>query len=414
MNCLNCSSSDLVKILDLFSSPPSNSYLKEIELILPERWYKLCLVVCKKCWLAQLDQVLANDYIFRDDYAYFSSYSTSWVAHAKQYVEFIIPKLNLSVDSCVVEIACNDGYLLQFFKNTGINFYGVEPTKNTADIATKAGIEVINDFFSEKLAEQIIRKKKKADLIIANNVLAHVPSINDFLSGFKILLNKNGTITFEFPYLCNLINLGQFDTIYHEHYFYYSLTSLEPMLLKHGLFIYDLEQIETHGGSLRIYVCHIEDSIAVRSIAVENLLLSESFKNLKSIDYYLDLSNKVETIKLESLNFLINAKKSHKKIIGYGAAAKGNTFLNYCGIREDFLINIVDISYQKQGLFLPGSRIKIMSPDIIKVIKPDYIIIFPWNLASEISTQLNYIHEWGGKFVTFIPKLEVFDFEKNI
>jgi hypothetical protein len=186
------------------------------------------------------------------------------------------------------------------------------------------------------------------------------------------------------------------------------------MLLKHGLFIYDLEQIETHGGSLRIYVCHIEDSIAVRSIAVENLLLSESFKNLKSIDYYLDLSNKVETIKLESLNFLINAKKSHKKIIGYGAAAKGNTFLNYCGIREDFLINIVDISYQKQGLFLPGSRIKIMSPDIIKVIKPDYIIIFPWNLASEISTQLNYIHEWGGKFVTFIPKLEVFDFEKNI
>jgi SAM-dependent methyltransferase len=414
MKCLSCSSSNIEIILDLIASPPSNSYLKEVELKMPESWYKLCLVMCKNCWLAQLDQVVPSNYIFSDDYAYYSSYSTSWVEHAKQYVKLIIPKLNLSLNSSVVEIACNDGYLLQFFKNTGINFYGVEPTKNTAAIATKGGIEVINDFFTEKLAKQIIKMKNKADLIIANNVLAHVPNINDFLNGFKILLNKNGTITFEFPYFCNLVDLGQFDTIYHEHYFYYSLTSLEPMLLEHGLFIYDLEQVATHGGSLRIYACHVDDKIANKSIAVKNLLLWESYKNLKSMEYYLELKDKVDVIKINSLNFLIDAKKNGKKVLGYGAAAKANTFLNYCGIREDLLSNIVDINFQKQGRFLPGSRIKIMSPNIIKETKPDYIIIFPWNLASEISTQLNYINEWNGKFVTFIPKLKVFQCEEDI
>lgn len=408
MHCLNCGSSNLSQVVDLVTAPPSNSYVSKSELIKPESWFKLCAVVCEKCWLVQVDHVVDSASIFNDDYKYFSSCSSSWVEHSKKYVENVSKKLSLTAKSTVVEVACNDGYLLQFFKDKELNFYGIEPTKCTADKAAEKGIKVIVDFFTAELAKSLVESNKSADLIIANNVLAHVPNIHDFLKAFKILLKQDGVITFEFPYLCNLVASSQFDTIYHEHYFYFSLTSLAPILLKHGLFMYDVEKIQTHGGSLRVYVCHEKSSFATRSDSLMQLIEEEFATNLKRLDYYHKVSSDAMKIKLDLLSFLISSKREGKKVVGYGAAAKGNTLLNYCGIKNDLIGFVADVNPAKQGFYLPGSRIDICSPEAIPQIKPDFILILPWNIADEIVSQLSFVRKWGCKFVVAVPELKVF------
>lgn len=407
MNCRFCNAKLELEFIDLIASPPSNSFLTKEQLQQPETYYPLNVFVCSKCLLVQLDEFKKNEEIFNDEYIYFSSYSSSWLKHCENYVEMIINRLNLNKNSLVIEIASNDGYLLQYFKKKNIPCLGIEPTNNTAEIAKQKGIETIVEFFGSKLANKFFEEKKQADLIIGNNVLAHDPNLNDFVEGLRIALKNDGILTMEFPHIMQLIKHNQFDTIYHEHFSYFSLYTIIQIFSAHKLSIFDVQELPTHGGSLRIYVKHEGNSMLNISENVKAVLEKEEEFNLHTTKGYLNFQQKADAVKNELLGFLNNCKKENKKLIAYGAAAKGNTLLNYCGIKSDLIPFIVDASSAKQNKYLPGSRIPVVDEAKIKEYKPDYVLILPWNLKDEIMSQLAYIHEWNGKFIIPIPKLEI-------
>ncbi len=394
--------------VDLGMSPLSNSYLTLEQLSKPEKFYPLHTFICPKCLLVQLEEFETPDHIF-SDYTYFSSYSDSWIQHSKKYVEVMIEQFKFDQFSQVIEIASNDGYLLQFFQSQGIPVLGIEPAANVAKVAEAKGINTLIRFFGVTTAQELVKQEKKADLLLGNNVLAHVPDINDFVAGMKILLKFEGILTMEFPHLYQLINQNQFDTIYHEHFSYLSFATVEKIFSRHGLTLFDVEELSTHGGSLRIYGKHDENQNLEVSDRVALLKAKEQKAGLDNVDAYLQFSDRVMSTKRKLLSFLIELKNAGKTIVGYGAPAKGNTLLNYCGIRTDFLDYTCDRSPHKQGLFLPGTHIPIYHPDKIAETKPDYILILPWNLKDEISSQLSYIREWGGKFVVPIPEVEVLE-----
>lgn len=408
MRCRFCGHTLEKVFIDLVNAPPSNSYLTKEQLNEPEVYFPLKVLFCEHCWLVQIDEYKKSDEIFNENYAYFSSYSRSWVKHAEDYVEMICERLSLSNSSKVMEIASNDGYLLQFFVKKGIPCLGVEPSAGTAKAAEEKGVESIVDFFGSELAVRIAKERGKQDLIIGNNVLAHVPDINDFVEGLTIVLSDTGTITMEFPHLLRLIQFNQFDTIYHEHFSYLSLYTAEKIFLAHDLKIYDVEELPTHGGSLRIYACHANDDSHNVNSKVESIKRLEREFGLLDCKVYDSFQKKADTIKNSFLSFLIEQKKDGKKIAAYGAAAKGNTLLNYCGIKGTDLINyVVDASPHKQGKYLPGSHIPIVGEQRVSDDKPDFIVILPWNIKEEIVEQLSYVKEWCSRFVIPIPKLEI-------
>ena len=406
MNCRHCNNPLTHVFCDLQTCPPSNAMVKPELINCQETYFPLKTFVCEKCWLVQVDELEKAESIFNDEYTYFSSFSTSWLQHAKKYTDNMIQRFGFNSESLIVEIASNDGYLLQYFKEKNIPVLGIEPTANTAKIAIEKGIESVVDFFGSKLANE--RLKGKADLILGNNVLAHVPDINDFVKGVKIALKPNGVNTFEFPHLCSLIEYNQFDTIYHEHFSYLSLLAVKTIFEKSGLEIFDVQKLPTHGGSLRVFSKHAEDTTKIIEPSVNQLLQEEKNIGIDTLLYYQNFQQKVNTIKNDFINFLIEQKQKNKKIIGYGAAAKGNTLLNYCGIKGSDLISfVVDASPYKQGKLLPGSRIPVFGKEKIEDFKPDIIIIFPWNLKNEIIEQLEYTQRWGAKFIIAVPKLEL-------
>ena len=409
MNCRFCNNQLTDELIDLFNSPAANSFLSAEQLNEAEVFFPLKVLVCKNCFLVQIDEYKKSTAIFDNEYVYFSSYSTSWLAHAKNYAKIITDKLDLDKKSLVVEIASNDGYLLQYFKEKKIPVLGIEPTGNTAEVARSKGIETIAEFFGIRLANTLLRQDIQADLLIGNNVLAHVPDINDFVAGMKIMLKPKGVITMEFPHLMELIANKQFDTIYHEHYSYLSLFSVQRIFNKHGLEIFDVEQLSTHGGSLRIYCKHLDNSENSVSPNVKRVLSMEINQGVDKIDFYSGFKQKAEKIKIDLLTQLIEFRNSGKKVAAYGAAAKGNTLLNFCGIKSDFIQFVVDANPSKQGKFLPGSHIPVAHEMTIKNEKPDIIIIFPWNLSDEIMTQLDYVRTWGCKFLIPIPSVELID-----
>ena len=411
MNCRHCNNELSIEFTDLGSSPPSNSYLTKYEDKHTEDSYPLKVFVCDKCFLVQIDEHKNASEIFDENYAYFSSYSSSWLLHSKEYVDYMTDRFNFNSHSLVVELASNDGYLLQYFKEKNISVLGIEPTHSTAIVAKEKGIETIVDFFNEKLAIELSRNQKKANLILGNNVLAHVPDINDFVKGMKILLAKDGIITMEFPHLCQLIDQTQFDTIYHEHFSYLSFTTVKTIFSSVGLELFDVQEISTHGGSLRIFAKHKEDNSKLISNNISILLDKEYNKGVTNLNYYENFQPKVNQIKKELIYFLKEQKLNGKTVAAYGAAAKGNTLLNFCNIKyQDKLIDfVVDASPFKQNKFLPGSHIPIVDEQKIKDAKPDFILILPWNIKNEVIVQLSYIKEWNGKFVISIPKLKILD-----
>jgi 2-polyprenyl-3-methyl-5-hydroxy-6-metoxy-1,4-benzoquinol methylase len=408
MKCRFCNTELENVFIDLVNSPPSNSFLTKEQLQEPEVFYPLKTYTCKKCMLVQVDEFKKAEDIFNSDYVYFSSFSTSWLAHSRRYTELMANRFGIKEDSLVIEVASNDGYLLQYFKEKNIPVLGIEPTLSTANEARKKGIETIVDFFGIRLAELLKEENRQADLILGNNVLAHVPDLNDFVGGLKILLKENGIVTMEFPHILQLIQNNQFDTIYHEHFSYFSLITVKQVFEKHGLAVFDVEELPTHGGSLRIYAKHGSDNSKQLSPSIETLLAKEKQFNLHSPAGYANFQVKVEDLKYQLLNFLLDEKKKGKKIAAYGAAAKGNTMLNYFGIKNDLIEFVVDKSPFKQGKYLPGSHIPVVTEDEIRKAKPDYILIFPWNIKEEITEQLNYVREWDCKFVVAIPSLNIY------
>jgi hypothetical protein len=406
MNCRHCKKTLTHTFLDLGVAPPSNAYLTAEQLTQPETKFPLKLFVCDQCWLVQTEDVTAADNLFTHDYAYFSSVSQSWLMHAEHYCQQITQRLQLDQTSLVVEVAANDGYLLKNFVAASIPCLGVEPTDSTADHAEKLGIPIIREFFGQSLAQELVEKGKQADLIIGNNVYAHVPDINDFTSGLKTLLKNEGTITLEFPHLMQLIQHRQFDTVYHEHFSYLSLITVSQIFDKAGLRIFDVEALSTHGGSLRIYACHDFDTRSTQ-IAVNRLLEEEETFGLSTLHTYTGFQRYAEQIKQALIDFLIEQKRLNKLVIAYGAAAKGNTLLNYAGITTDLLPFVVDAGASKQGKFLPGSHIPILAPDQITKRQPDFVLILPWNIAEEVMQQQSHIQHWGGHFVTVIPELKI-------
>jgi SAM-dependent methyltransferase len=407
MNCRHCLNELEHSFINLGTSPPSNAFVSLNDLKSFEKWYPLNVLVCDKCWLVQTEDFVQANEMFSPDYAYFSSFSTSFLMHCESYVNNMVERFKLNSNSLVVEVAANDGYLLQYFIKLGISCYGIEPTHNTAEAAREKGIEIIESFFGLKTAKQLKLNKNKADLMCANNVLAHVPDINDFVSGFTLLLKPNGVVTFENPHLLNLIKEKQFDTIYHEHYSYLSVTSVKKIFLTNGLTLFDVEQLPTHGGSLRYFGQKTDSGKHPISPSVHKLISIENAAGLNDLKFYKGFQLEAEIIKREFVEFLINAKKNGKKISGYGAAAKGNTILNYSGIRSDLISFIVDLNPAKQNKYTPGSRIPIVNENFLIKEKPDYIVIFPWNLKSEIIDQLNYVRDWGCEFVILIPELKI-------
>jgi len=408
MKCRFCQTTLHCEFVDLLNSPLSNSYLTEEQLDLPETFYPLKLFVCEKCFLVQLKEYKKSNEIFNRDYAYFSSYSSTWLDHAKKYVEMIVDRLKLNGKSNVMEIASNDGYLLQYFKKKNIPVLGIEPAANAANIAQEKGVETIVDFFGINLARKLTKQNKKADLIIGNNVFAHVPDVNGFVGGLKIILKNDGVITLEFPHLMQLIENNQFDTIYHEHFSYYSFHTAKLIFEKHELELFDVEQLPTHGGSLRVYAKHKKDTSKIISSNVMALLKEEKTRGMQTLSYYKDFQADIGKVKYDFVNFLLDQEKNRKKVAAYGAAAKGNTLLNYCGIKGDLIKFIVDASPHKQGKYLPGSHIPVVKEDEIARFKPDHVLILPWNIKDEIMEQLSYIREWGGKFVVPIPEIRIF------
>ena len=406
MNCRHCKQELEYVFLDLGYAPHSNAYRTKEELAKPETYYPLKLYVCCHCFLVQTEDYSSADEMFQSDYAYFSSVSKSWLQHAKNYAEMIIDRLALNADSFVIEIASNDGYLLQNFIARDIPCLGIEPTDSTAEVSEHKGITTIRAFFGSCLASQLVNKNKQADLIIGNNVYAHVPDINDFTQGMKQVLKADGVITLEFPHLMQLIENNQFDTVYHEHYSYLSLSTVSHIFKQAGLIIFDVEQLTTHGGSLRVYACHVA-SYRTQSKAVSKLIDAEKKYGLLEINSYLDFQRKADYIKNELLSFLLEQKKAGKRVMAYGAAAKGNTMLNYAGVKPDLLSAVFDAAPSKQGKYLPGSCIPIIKPEKIYEYKPDYIIIFPWNIKQEIIQNNVDIAEWGGQFVIAVPALMI-------
>lgn len=408
MNCRFCNAPLTSKFVELVNSPLSNAFLTQAQLNEGETYFPLTIYACSNCQLVQVDEYKKANEIFNGDYVYFSSYSTSWVAHAKRYVESMIGRFGYNKDSFVIEIASNDGYLLQHFKDEGVPVLGVEPTKNTAQVAVSKGIPTVTEYFTTAFARQLASEGKTADLVLGNNVLAHVPNINDFVEGLKIALNPQGVITMEFPHLLRLVEQCQFDTIYHEHYSYLSFTTVQKIFAAHNLELFDVEEQPTHGGSLRIFAKHSADQTKAISPNVAAMLKKEADAGMLTDEYYRTFQDHVNAIRNEFLKFLIDAKAQGKKVIGYGAAAKGNTLLNYAGIKGDDLIRfVVDAAPSKQGKYLPGSHIPVYDQKRIEEFKPDYVIIFPWNLKEEIMNQLSYIGEWGGQVVVFVPKFEI-------
>jgi len=402
MNCRFCHNELRHPFIDLVNSPPSNSYLTLEQLNEPETYYPLKVFVCDSCFLVQIDEYKKSADIFNQDYAYFSSYSTAWLDHSRRYAHMIIERLNLDKNSIVMEIASNDGYLLQYFVEKEIPCYGIEPAENAANVAREKGITVLRSFFGNKMAHTLT----KADLIIGNNVLAHVPDINSFVDGLRIALKPEGTITMEFPHILNLINECQFDTIYHEHYSYLSLLTVDKIFRSNNLKIYDVEELPTHGGSLRIYATHADSKIPY-SKAVTDILAKEMGKKLNTLEGYLGLQSHANRIRLQFLGWITEVHGRKDTIAAYGAAAKGNTFLNYCGIKGDMIQFIVDKSPHKQGKYLPGSHIPIVGIERIKEVKPRYILILPWNIRDEIMAELSFVRSWYGIFVTAIPRLKL-------
>jgi len=407
MQCRFCKTQLKHVFIDLGNSPPSNSFLTKEQLNEPEVFYPLKVYTCHNCFLVQIDEYKKSEAIFNNNYAYFSSYSSTWLTHAEKYSAMMIKRFGIDRNSKVVELASNDGYLLQYFKQKNIPILGIEPTANTADVAIKKGIETIIDFFGVRLAKELIKKNIYADLLLGNNVLAHVPDIVDFVGGMKIILRKTGVITMEFPHLMQLVENNQFDTVYHEHFSYLSFHTVKQIFESQGLELFDVEEIPTHGGSLRIYAKHKEDKTKEISTNVAALLKKEEDKGMNALSYFNNFQQKALKVKIDLLNFLITQKNAARRIAAYGAAAKGNTLLNYCGVRNDMIEYVVDANPHKQGKFLPASHISVVNEQHLKNERPDFVIILPWNLKSEITEQLSYIGKWGGKFVIPVPELEV-------
>lgn len=407
MKCRFCSAQLNNKMVDLGNTPLSNAILKASDLLGPEMWFPLSVYTCSTCYLAQLSVDIESSNLFNDEYSYFSGFSETWLKHCKNYVEKMQNFLSLDSNSQVIEIASNDGTLLKFFKDRNVNCLGIEPTASTAEAATEKGLSVIQKFFDEELAESLSKDGLKADLLVANNVLAHVSNIKQFIAGFPLILKDDGVVTIEFPHLVNLIKQRQFDTIYHEHFFYLSLLAVNKILDSVGLEIFDVEQIPTHGGSLRIYAQKRSTGKRKIKTSVADLLALEKEIGLNKDAFYTQFQDECEQIKFPLLNFLIKAKIENKTVMGYGAAAKGNTLINYCGIKSDLIKMVADKNPTKQGKYLPGSHIPISDEDSIKQLKPDYVLILPWNLESEIIEQLEYIRGWGAKFVIAIPELKI-------
>jgi 2-polyprenyl-3-methyl-5-hydroxy-6-metoxy-1,4-benzoquinol methylase len=390
-------------------SPLANSYLNSNELNESESYFPLRTFICKSCNLVQLEEFKSPDFIF-SDYDYFSSYSKSWLNHTEDLVNQLTKKFEISSSSQVIEIASNDGYLLKFFKKKKVPILGIEPAKNIAEIAEKKGIPTIAKFFGSKTAKELIKSGKKADLLIAINVFPHVPNVNDFVSGLKIMLEKNGVVIVQFSaHLLNLLKYNEFDTVYHEHFSYFSLHTAQKIFAKHGLTIFDLEDLSIHGGSLRFFIKHTENNHSKFQISknVNQFLQKEKKFGLSKFSTYQEFSPKVNIIKRKIWKFFLDAEKNNKKIVGYGAPAKGNTLLNFCGIDKSFIPYTVDLNPHKQGKFLPGTHIPILHPNKIKSTKPDYLLILPWNLKEEIIEQMSFIRDWGGKFVVLIPQVKI-------
>jgi 2-polyprenyl-3-methyl-5-hydroxy-6-metoxy-1,4-benzoquinol methylase len=407
MECRFCKHPVTTEFADLINSPASNSYLTKEQLNEPEVFYPLKVMVCDKCFLVQVDEYKKSEDIFNGDYAYFSSFSTSWLAHCKKYTEMMIARFGFNEKSLVTEIASNDGYLLQYFKENNVPVLGIEPTANTAAVAIKKGIPSVVDFFGVRLAKKLVAEGKQTDLLLGNNVLAHVPDINDFVGGMSLLLKDNGVITMEFPHLYQLVKNNQFDTIYHEHFSYLSFTTVSKIFEANGLVMFDVEEVPTHGGSLRIFAKHKNDNSKPIGANVAAILSKEKEAGMLSIDYYKNFQVKIENIKNDLLEFLLKQKRAGKKVAAYGAAAKGNTLLNYCGIKNDMISFVVDANPAKQNKYLPASHIPVVLEERIKQDKPDFIIILPWNIKDEIVKQLDYVKAWGCEFVVPIPKLEI-------
>ncbi|MEI2738069.1 MAG: class I SAM-dependent methyltransferase [Chitinophagaceae bacterium] len=408
MECRFCKTELEHIFIDLVNSPASNSFLTQEQLNEPELFFPLKVYTCHNCFLVQVDEYKKSDAIFNSDYVYFSSYSTSWLQHAKKYTDLMVEKFGLNEESQVIEIASNDGYLLQYFKERNIPVMGIEPTANTAEVAVAKGIKTIVEFFGVELADRLANNwEVKADLLLGNNVLAHVPDIVDFVGGMKIILADTGVVTMEFPHLVQLIDNSQFDTIYHEHFSYLSFHTVKQIFESQRLEFFDVDELSTHGGSLRIYAKHQEDNSKLISPNVKALLDKEVAKGVTSLSYYQNFQQKALQVKLDITSFLIEQKRKGKKVAAYGAAAKGNTLLNYCGIKNDLIDFVVDANPNKQNKWLPASHIPVTNEDYLKANKPDFVIILPWNIRDEIIEQLSYIKEWGGQFVIPIPKLEV-------
>jgi len=403
--CRFCSHPLEHTFVNLGMSPLANAFVAQEHLNCAEKFYPLHTYVCGNCFLVQLEEFESPDSIF-SDYAYFSSYSDSWLRHAKNYTDLMVERFGFDANSQVIELASNDGYLLQYFQQKGIPVLGIEPAANVAKVAEEKGIPTLVKFFGVETAKELVARGKQADLLLGNNVLAHVPDLNDFVAGMKILLKPNGILTMEFPHVLQLIKDNLFDTIYHEHFSYFSFLTVENIFATHGLTLFDVEELSTHGGSLRIYGRHSEGDGKI-SDRVSLLKSKELEVGLDKLETYLSFREKVKATKRQLLSFLIDIKNQGKSLVGYGAPAKGNTLLNYCGIRTDLLDYTVDRSPHKQGLFLPGTHIPICHPDKIMETKPDYLLILPWNLKDEIIEQMSHIREWGGKFVVPIPQVKV-------
>jgi SAM-dependent methyltransferase len=406
VKCRLCQADATSVFVDLGSAPPSNSFLSEAQLNEPEVYYPLRVVVCDRCHLVQIDEYKKSVEIFGEEYVYFSSVSRTWIDHARRYANAVTNRLALAKGSLVIEVGSNDGYLLQFFQQRGIPCIGVEPTHSTAAEAAAKGIEVIEEFFGLRLAENLAGSRGCADLIVGNNVLAHVPDLHDFVSGLSRLVKPTGTITLEFPHLLELVRHVQFDTIYHEHFSYFSLGVVDRLTSIHGLEIYDVEKMPTHGGSLRVFLQRVG---GVRPVSqhVEVLLAEEQNAGMATGEYYEGFQPRVDAIKESLLLFLLEQKRIHHRVVGYGAAAKGNTLLNYCGVRSDMVAFVADAAPSKQGKFLPGSHIPVVAEVRIKEEKPDIVLVLPWNIRKEITSQLSYVREWGGHFAVAVPRLEL-------
>jgi SAM-dependent methyltransferase len=406
MNCRHCQSPLEHVFLDLGFAPPSNAYLTASDLMAPETYFPLKLFVCDDCWLVQTEDYARANELFRSDYAYFSSISHTWLAHAKAYAEMVSKRFDLGRDSLVIEVASNDGYLLRNFVETGIPCLGVEPTASTADAAERLGIPVLREFFGEALAKRLAAVGKQADLIVGNNVYAHVPDINDFTIGLKAALRPHGTITLEFPHLMRLIEHVQFDTVYHEHFSYLSLHTVARIFARAGLRVWNVEELPTHGGSIRIYGCHAEDP-RVDEPSVAKVLEEEASFGLRDLSTYCAFQTRADHVKNGLLSFLLEQKQQGKKVAAYGAAAKGNTLLNYAGIKPDLLPYVCDAAPSKQGKFLPGSHIPILQTDALRQNRPDVVLVLPWNIVDEVTEQHAYIREWGAVFAAAVPSMKV-------